>query len=119
VALPPIVTDTVACETSLLDQRQCPRGRGLVNAKSLGNLGCRQMRGRIEKLQGRVLRGMDAAVGEHVLVEYRRRSGGLPKSCAITGERSQFHGTILHADTCNVKPSPICQGNYVGGNSGS
>jgi hypothetical protein len=96
VAPPPVATDRIVCKTSLLDQRQCPRRRGLVNAKRLGQLRCRQMRDRIEKLQRRVLRGREAAVGEHVLVEYSRSSGGLSKSCAITGERFQFHGGMRH-----------------------
>jgi hypothetical protein len=91
VAPPPVATNTVSCKASLLDQRQSPRRRGLVNAKGLGQLRSCQMRDRIEKLQRRVLRGREAAVGEHVLVEYCRSSGGLPKSCAITGERFQFH----------------------------
>jgi hypothetical protein len=47
------------------------------------------------------LRGMDAAVGEDLLVQRGHRSRRLSESRAVTGKRLQFHGShvrrTLHA----------------------
>ena len=87
VTLPAVMTNSVACEAGLLDQRQRPRGRGLVNTESLSQLRCGQVWGRFDELQRRELRGMQAAAGKHVLVQDRCGSGSLPQRCTITGER--------------------------------
>src|SRR5207249_9570481 len=50
VTLPAIITDGIACKAGLPDQRQCPRGRGLIDAKRLRQLRCGQVWGRVEKL---------------------------------------------------------------------
>jgi hypothetical protein len=92
VALSAVSTDRIACKASLLYERQRPRGRRLVNAKSLRQLRCGQASGRVEKLQRRELRGMEAAAGEHIFVEHGYSPGGLPKRGAVTRERHQFHG---------------------------
>src|SRR6266513_2885416 len=83
-ALPAVSTDSIACQASLLDERQHPRGRGLINAESLRQLRCGQVWGRVEKLQRRELRGMQAATGEHIFVQHRYSPGGLPQGCAVT-----------------------------------
>ena len=86
VALPAVITDGIACKAGLPDQRQCPRGRGLIDAKRLRQLRCGQASGPVEKLQRRELRGMEAAAGEHIFVEHGYCPGGLPKRGAVTGE---------------------------------
>ena len=92
VMLPAVITNGVACEAGLFDQRQRPRGRGLVNTESLSQLRCGQVWDRVEKLQRRKLRGMEARVGKHVLVDHGYGAGDLSHSSAVTRERHQFHG---------------------------
>ena len=92
VTLPAVITNGVACEAGLFDQRQRPRGRGLVNTESFSQLRCGQVWDRVEKLQRRKLRGMEARVGKHVLVDHGYGAGDLSHSSAVTRERHQFHG---------------------------
>lgn len=84
MTLPAVITNGIACVAGLLDQGQRPSGRGLINANRIGQLRRGQVWRCIEKLQCRILRGMKATAGEHLLVKHRDSSGGLPERGAVT-----------------------------------
>ena len=92
VTLAAVTANGIRRQAALLDQRQSPGGGSLVDADRLGELGSRQIGGQLDDLQRRVLRGMQSAVPDHLLIEYGDGSGSLAQRRAVTGKRLQFHG---------------------------
>src|SRR6266480_2903153 len=105
--LPPVIADGIDRKTTLSNQCQGSRGRGLINANRLGQLRRGQIGNRVEHLQGRVLGGVQTAVGEQFLIEEGHGSGRLTYRRAITRQRLQFHKfiqvAILNVYACTVK----------------
>src|SRR5215470_7770959 len=92
VTLPAVTANGIRREAALLDQRQSPRGGGLVDADRLGELRSREIGGQLDDLQRRVLRGVQSAVPDHLLIEYGDGPGSLAQRRTVAGKRLQFHG---------------------------
>jgi hypothetical protein len=86
-----IAAGSVDHKAALSKKRQCSRRGGLVDSQCIGKISRGQLRNELQRLQHSVLRGMDAAVGEDLLVQCGHRSRRLSESRAVTGKRLQFH----------------------------
>lgn len=82
-------------QAAFLDESQGSRRSRLIDADRSGKLRRRQIRGCAQHLQHRVLRGVQAAVGERGFVQRGHRPRGLAQRRAIAGKRQQFHGGYL------------------------
>src|SRR6185437_4982721 len=85
-SLPPVLTNRIGCQAVSLDQRESAGGGGLIDAHGICNLSRGQVRSHLDELQGGVLGRVDTAFCDHLLVEDRHCSGGLPQRRTITGE---------------------------------
>jgi hypothetical protein len=90
-----IAAGSVDHKTALSDKSQGSRCGGLVDSQCIGKIGRGQVRDELQRLQHRVLRGMEAAAGEDLLVQYGHRSRRLSEGRAVTRKRLQFHGSHL------------------------
>src|SRR5690348_9320634 len=90
--LPPVLTHGVGCQPFSLDQRQSAGGGGLIDTHRVRDLSRGQVRRHLDELQGGVLRRVDTAFRDHLLVEDRHGSGGLPQRGAVARECLDFHG---------------------------
>src|SRR6185312_1706815 len=109
-SLPPVLTDGVGCQSFSLDQRQSAGGSGLIDAHGLRDLSRSQVRSHLDELQRGVLRRVDTAFCDHLLVENRHGSGGLPQRRAVAWERLNFHVTeytciYIYCQTPPVRPA--------------
>src|SRR5882672_10216779 len=80
-----IAAGSVDYMTALSKKSQGSRCSGLVDSQCIGKISRGQVRDELQRLQHRVLRGMEAAVGEDLLVQYGHRSRRLSECRAVTG----------------------------------
>src|ERR1700730_5840410 len=84
-------------ETLLPDKSQGSRCGGLIDPHCIGKISRSQVRNKLQHLQRRVLRGMEVAVSEDLLVQCGHRSRRLAECRTVTGKRLQFHRCHLKA----------------------